>query len=603
MTRAAKLTAALLAALAVWFFPTPPARAASTLRFQAVRILGPDGKPRGRVYAGGQSIFTLAGRGERSVADAQEVARRLNALAEAGLRAPEISLRRARGRSIIVARGERVLGVDRRMARAHHSDPDRLARAWAENLRRAFARPYLSLPALVTPLGEARSARLLGNIAGEVKVRVEGPVASAEWIPETGSVRVLGHAVGETTLEVSDRASVLRVPLSVKKYAARWIPLPAAEVTGDPAPAEAVARAVKACAAASMVLEPGAWGRVTPIAEGLRPLARGKTTRVPVFMAAAGDRYLARRRREQVVVRNESVDLPPAEMLMVSNWPEKLTSHGLWFEGRLHEGETIRLLYHHVNATGAKADLVVELWNLGDETARVHVIEGIGGPSYDEAWAGHRAAKKFLQNQTAGVGWVAPVPVGRAAPIVAQTMPKGTVASGVLELRELSGGAVSVRIYLAPHSPERLPRAIDDYRESPLLGQWHYAKPRREVKARYEVGGPWAFVTIGRNPSSGLVEGDELRGNYGVIYDIELELVNPTAEEARVALTMEPAGGVARASVVIDGRLVEAAMLRRGVEVRLAEYRLAPGEVRRIGLKTMPQSGSNYPVRLAVRPE
>jgi len=598
LIRTAKFGAALalLAALAACFSPVPPAQAASTLTFKAVRVTGPDGKPRGRVYAGPQSLFTLAGRGEQSVADAQEVARRLNGLAEAGLRPSDITLKRERRRRAIVARGERVLAVDRTMARAHRSDPDRLARVWAENLRKAFQRPYLSLRALVTPLGEARSARLLGNIVGEVSVRVEAPVASATWQPETGTVRVMGHA------EVSDEANLLRVPLAVKKYAARWIPLPTAEVTGNPAPAEVVARAVKACAAASMVLEPGAWGRVTPIAEGVKPLPRGKAARAPVFMAAAGDRYLPRRRREQVVVRNESVDLPPAGMLMVSNWPEKLTSHGLWFEGRLHDGEAIRLLYHHVNATGAKADLVVELWNLGDETARVHVIEGIGGPSYDEAWAGHRAAKKFLRNQTAGIGWVAPVPVGRAAPIVVQTMPKGTIASGVLELRAMSATTVSVRIYLAPHSPQRLPRTIDSYRESPLLGQWHYAEPRREVKARYLVGGPWAFITIGRNPSSGLVEGDELRGNYGVIYDIALELVNPTAEEAKVALTMEPAGGPARASVVVDGRLVEAAMMQRGVEVPLVEYRLAPGETRRVRLKTMPQSGSNYPVRLAARP-
>ena len=595
LTLGAVLTAALISA-------SEGAHAASTLAFQAAVLQGDGHGPYGRVYAGAEIVFTLAGHGANSATAAEEVARRLNALADEGLKASEISLRRERRTRVIIARGQRVLVIDKAIAAAHRSDLDQLASAWTENLRAAFSRPYLSMRPLVAPLGESRSAPLLGNISGQVQVRVEAPVANAAW-DETGRVvRVSGLQEGDTQLVVFDDENVLTVPLAVMKYAARWTELLTARVTGNPAPAEVVARAVKATASASMILEPGAWGRVTPLAEGLRPLPQGNSSEAPVSLAASGDGYLTCRTQQRVSVSNERLDLKPASLLMVSNSPERLAAHGLWFEGKMAADQSVRLLYHHVNATSTTADLVVELWNLGDQTAWVLVVEGVGGPSYDEAWAGHKAASHFLSNQAAGIGWVAPAPAGMATPVVAQTVGKGATVSGVLELRTMSSGTVSVRIYLAPHILERLPRPIGVYRESPLLGQWHYLDPRREVKAKYTFGQQWAFVTIGRDPASGIMTGDELRGSYGVIYDIDLELVNPTAQEARVALTMEPAGGPARGALLVDGHLMEASMIKRDAEAPVSRYLLSPGEVRHVRVQTMPQAGSNYPVRLVARP-
>ena len=189
-----------------------------------------------------------------------------------------------------------------------------------------------------------------------------------------------------------------------------------------------------------------------------------------------------------------------------------------------------------------------------------------------------------------------------SAPVIVQTVGKGATVSGVLELRALGAADVSVRVYLAPHVLERLPRAITSYAESPLLGQWHYPDPQQQVQAQYTVGQQWAFITIGRKAASGLVEGDQLQGSYGVLYDIDLALSNPTGQEARVAIAMEPAGGPARGALVVDGRAVETAMLSRDVEASVSRYMLAPGEVRHVRIQIMPQAGSNYPVRLVARP-
>jgi hypothetical protein len=146
-----------------------------------------------------------------------------------------------------------------------------------------------------------------------------------------------------------------------------------------------------------------------------------------------------------------------------------------------------------------------------------------------------------------------------------------------------------------------MPYPINAYSQSPFLGRWVYPQPQRELSARYVVGGGWAFVTIGDQPAAGLVEGDRLSGNYGVIYDINLELINPTDQEVVVAILLEPGGGPARGTLEIDGMLVGAALLRADSEAEAVRYVLAPGAVRKTRIQTMPEGGSNYPIRLVAR--
>ena len=576
---------------------------ASTLVFKAVPADAKrGGAPRGRIYAGPDGVMTLGGHGWKSLPEAEEVARRLNALAEAGLQPQEIQVKRQRRSRLIVARGQRVVEVDRAVAKVHRSDPARLARFWADNLRSQFGRPYLSAPPIIVPLGESRSVPLRGNLAGDVSVRAATGVVSAAYEKEGSRIRVFAQEVGRTELVVADQDSVLRVPVRAAKYAARLAQPVLARVSGSPASAEVVARAVKAAVGAGLTLEPGAWATIRSWVKQASPLPAGRSASVPVRVAAVGGEYLPFTARPSVTVRNEAPPRGRVDLLMVSNSPERLLSQGLWFEGTLDELQSARLLYHHVDGTGLPGELVLEVWNLGDQTAHVHCIAGMGGPTTDESWAGHRAASNFLDNRAAKVGWIVPVPPRAAAPVLAHHMAPRATASGVVELHSLSPASLRVRLYLAPRRTERLPHPIATYSESPLLGKWQYPNPQREVSARYVVGREWAFVTIGDRAIAGVIEGDRLAGNYGVIYDIDLDLVNPTAEPALVVIALEPAGGPARGTALIDGRLTEAAVLDRDSEAELARYPLGPGEGRRVHIQTMPQGGSHYPVRLVARP-
>jgi hypothetical protein len=579
-----------------------PSEAASTLVFKAVAAeTSAKQGPYGRVYAGSQGVMTLGGYGWKSVAAAEEVARRLNVLAEEGLRPDEIKVRRVARTHLIEAPTTRIVQIDRVIAAVHASSPERLAQDWAANLRAQFGRPYLSCPSIVVPLGENRSASVRGNISGALSVRSETSVVTPTWDPSRKLVQVFGQQVGRTEIVLTDTNSLLRVPVQSAKYAARLARSLVGGVSGNPATSEEIIRAVKAAVAAALELEPGAWANVKPWIKGDTCLTPDQSTSVPVRISAAGEEYLSYRTRVEVPVRNEQLPPRPVEMLMVSNSPERLLSLGLWYEGELNHARSARLFYHHLNATDARAELVVELWNLGEDAAEVHVIAGSGGPSRDESWAGHRAATVFLGKRAANRGWIVPLRAGTATPVFSQSITPAAVASGAIELRLSAPADLRVRLYLASPRLTRMPYPITSYSPSPFLGRWQYRQAHREVAARYVVGGDWAFVTIGDQPLAGQMAGDRLLGNYGLSYDINIALSNPTEEDARVVLLLEPAGGPARGSLLIDGTPVGASLIAKDSEAELARYGLAPGETREVCIQTMPEGGSHYPVRLVAR--
>ena len=600
----------VIAALVVMLVAAAPAQAVSTLVFSAVPVDGkrPHG-PEGRVYAGSEPVMTMGGHGAQSVADATEVARRLNALAEAGLRPEEITIRRDHKARTILGRGVPIVQIDRAAAKSHGTDPSALARTWVDKLAAQFGQPYLSASSVVVPVGEARTTIVRGNIVGPLQVRADDSIVAATCDRANRAVKVLAQYPGRTEIVILDDRTTLRVPVRSAKYAGRVVATLTAGVTGNPASSETVYRAAQAAVAASLALEPGAWASINPRLKPAPSLSPGAAKAVNVHVSAAGEGFLPYQAEPVVTVRNEPVPPGPVDVLMVSNSPERLLAHGLWYEGSLADIQSARLLYHHVNSSRVQSDLVVELWNVGDQPARVQVISGKGGPSRDEAYAGHRAAIEFLVNRASNTGWIVQLPPKTAVPIVSQHMDPGSTLSGMLELRKLgSGGAaapgsgdIRVRCYLEPSRSMWLPYPIRSYEPSPVLGRWVYPQPRQEIDAKYVVGRDWTFITIGDPPVPGLIPGDQLAGNYGVIYDITLDLVNPSAEPAAVDLLMEAGGGAARALLLINGRPVEAAMLKRNGETRIARYVLSPGEVRSVHIETTPQGGSSYPVRLFAR--
>ena len=93
----------------------------------------------------------------------------------------------------------------------------------------------------------------------------------------------------------------------------------------------------------------------------------------------------------------------------------------------------------------------------------------------------------------------------------------------------------------------------------------------------------------------------ELRGDYGVVYDIEIEIVNPSDVPKDVSLWLNPRGGAATATFLWDDRIVEVPRTAAFAEQAIGSVSMPPRSRRTIRLQTIPEGASSYPVRVIVR--
>jgi hypothetical protein len=521
----------------------------------------------------------------------------------AGTRPDAISVQQEKGGYAIFAGKQRILVVDRATAAAVRSSREALARQWAQRIREAFARPYLaaSVDSQIVPLGEQRVVFLRGSMQ-QIRVTADSQIVRAEC-PGAGSPRLLsltGVAVGKAQVLLDIGVTTLALPVQVMKYAGRVAASAEATVTGRIAPAEVIRQAASAAVYYTIEAEPGASAVISDIIPSTPYVAPGGVAAVTMRVTVAGPGYIPVSATPQVRVVNQAVPAAETKVLMVSNRPERLPGWGMWYQGRVPAGYSARLLYHHVNAAGAQGELVVELVNPADYPVRVQIIEACGGPSNDEVFAGHKAARDFLQRQADDCGYVVSIPGGCVYTSSAQLLKPGQVISGLAEVRVLGDGELRVAVRLRPPSASLLTPTAAAPPEH--ISTWVFAEPHKRFEATYSVGSQWAFATIGDKQVLSSTGRETLDGDYGVFYDITFDIENPTPAPARVELALMPGGGLARGVVMIEGQIYETGLLRYGESGRLFTMTIPARAHRQLQVRTMPEAGSNYPVKLVVRP-
>jgi hypothetical protein len=461
----------------------------------------------------------------------------------------------------------------------------------------------VSIPRAIVPLGESRVVIVTSPTDMPEVVPSPPELLGVEITPagQPGAWRLTlkGVAAGVASVRVSAAGQERLLPVQVMKYAGQLVPAQV-EVTGQPAPAEFVRRVARAAVPDAVNLEPGAKLSVgTPVATGTPDLPAGQAATLTFPVTLSGPDLLPVQSTATVTVRNRDLDRRDAAVLLYSNDPERVSQPGSLFAAELTPDRPARLLYHHLNAGQDPLWLRVELVNGGDEPVDVQVIEGSAGPTWDAVEAGHRAAARYVRNNLQEIGTVVRVPGHSGQAIVLQRLVSQNTVSGLFGLRSL-GGRLFVRV-LAEAEGE--PAVARRPAEAPAELSGHvYPSPRRPLQARYTVGQNWTFVKLGGDPLVAHDARKKLDGNYGVSYDISLELENPTDQPQTVSLTLSPDAGHARGVFIIDGEVVEADPVTPPVEADLALFRLQPGERRSVHVEAIPVGGSSYPARVVVRP-
>jgi len=554
-----------------------------------------------QVLANGSRVMTLCGDEQERLRQADKAARILNQVVEKGASPPSIEVRKVGASYSLFVEGSGLVEISKRLAFACRSMPEPLAKTWAQSVRRAFEQPYLCVPVegKVVPLGEARRLHVRGNLKQGLEAAGAPAIIEARTELAPPCVVLVGVGVGEGQVTIKTGSAQLVIAIKVMKYAARVRGAALATVTGLAAPPQVLMKAAVQAARLATETEPGASLELGAPELRKRSLGLGGEIGCFVPVRASGSGYLPKFQRIWVVIRNSSVTLRPVSTLVVSNDPERLAAMGTWSLTTLYGESPVRLLFHHVNGTGSRALLLVELINVSAQEARVQIVEGLGGPASDEIFVGHQAARMFLARENGDVGYIAIIPPSTRYAATAAVMAPGQVISGVAEYRLLDPGPVRLRVRLAPVEANYSlqPSTLEDT----VLPDRRLAvpNPRRVVKVSYRVGGHWAFVSMGKPAQILSSRNTDI---YGVIYQFQIEIENPTDETARVRVDIEASGGAARAVVLVDGQQVEVPLLRGYDEATVARFLLQPGAKRTVELKTMPQSGSHYPVRVIVRP-
>jgi len=584
---------ALLAAL--WLAAAAPG--ATSLRFEVTPESG--SPPSAKVTVEGQLVVRLRHPQAGIAAKlAQLVAARLHILAERGTGPDDFTLVKVDDGLAVYADGERLITANASACELAKQTPESLASSWLRFLKMAFERDYLSVPSdeLLLPVNEPVSMVIRGRPATLPATAASQP-AGITATAGTSGISLVAPTIGDYTLRLTRGAAMLDLPVRVRRRAGRLREPIDAAVTGRNVPGELLRQAVETAIVCALEREPGTQLTLRWPTHHANPRP-DSDARIAIGVRVAGSDLVPLDQVAEVTVKNLTWPDQPADWLLVSNAPESVAAPGLLLRGRVPEDARTRLLYHHQTVTAGPLAYEVRLVNPTEHVALVHVRNASAGPSYAEV-AGHKAAVRYWQQRLEGLGAMLELPPRSSYTIDGAVCPRNQVWSGLSELTPMDG-ALELQVVATTGSP-RL--GLQPFRATaqPFHDEFTFAKPDKTVSYRYEPGTVWAFMNIGRDPVPS-VSGPVLLGNYGVVYDLDLTYHNSTTETQRYELVFSADGGSALGTLLVDGRLYETGMVQGGDQWRLLDFPLPPGRSRRLAIRTLPESASNYPLRLVGRP-
>ncbi|MEN6612118.1 MAG: hypothetical protein ABFD47_01500 [Armatimonadota bacterium] len=492
-------------------------------------------------------------------------------------------------------------------AKANRTDALSLAVSWASNIKSLLLMPavVLSDRRLTVPLGENRIVSVGGAAIGKITASSQDMnTASAMAVTGSRCVQVTGRKLGDTVIDVSVDGEKASLPVSVKKYAGYISGRAVAEVTGNPCPASTVCYAVRQAITRNIMVEPGArleLGSVDCRGDAL-PTARERTAKVDVRISGPG--YIPLSTKADVSVHNIAMRRSEVSQLFYSNDPERLLKYQVLFAGKLTDNKPTRVLFHHQNAMGKNVHFLVDVINPNLTPIRIKVARAVSSPITDTVLVGYQASSSFLKDDRSDVSVIETIPPESRLVLVSDMLGHLDTTSGILQITQIDGGESYIRIVANPPGLDNV--AAGDIASAPnplvlTMSEHIYPLPVLDVNADYVVGKRWAFIPIGKHALTDATEQKKLYGNYGVTYQIDVKVTNPTDTTKKVTVVFDPSAGLASGVFIIDGEFVSTKYIKPPSEFSLKSYRLRPGEVRYVRIVTLPVAGSNYPATLVVR--
>ena len=293
---------------------------------------------------------------------------------------------------------------------------------------------------------------------------------------------------------------------------------------------------------------------------------------------------------------------PPLGLVAaLSDHPEKVENRGALFLGGLTPLRPLIFQYYHLGKLrGTSPNLTLLVQNSGSETASIHLQKGIGNTSLDYFSSGHTNNVRWFEAVGQNLGMFVRVEPGQTIEIFRQPMPKEEVVSGTLGLTQTEGPPLNFAFVARPDFQEQ-PSLNNLLKEDDVHSRGFYPAARQTLSRCYNLGDTPLHLPVGAVRQQTFSGVRELRGDYGVTYQMELQLSNPTSRPGKVELVFNPRGGAATGTFVLNGQTVEVANTAAFEEKVFHTVDLAPKSTETLFLETIPEGASSYPVRIVVR--
>jgi hypothetical protein len=539
--------------------------------------------------------------------------------------------------AIETAGGALIVVVTRADARSEGMRLGTLASRWASSIGSLLALPPLTLSTspgtIIVPTGQTRAVSV-GGAAPANAVSAQGTAQStAKSSYDPGNRRLTiqgikaGHAQVVVTATDGQGGQAQKVLTVVVEDPAANIGREAdARVTGSPtAPKDLVIQAVYNALYRIVAPKEGAKIELLESPDITKDLPAGQTVTIVVPIRATGPSLVTVEAKPTVTITNDdTVPVLTAASLFYSNDPEQVKGPQPLFCASLPSlSKPVRLVYHHVNSAETPLVLRIELVNFGQVDSTIHLLQGRAGPGPDPILTGYKAGEQFLHGLQGNVGLVLTIPAGSRMTLMADRLPKGQTMSGYIQMAQVGDEAsdLLLRVIAEPASANT-PCALDPLVHPinggsgayPLvaftkddaasfkitsLSEEVYESPTVPVSGDYRVGSGWLYLNLGtKHAISRKDRRDTLDGNYGVEYIYTVTLENPTNAPRTIAIQFLAQAGPAAGLFLIDNTRWVDLDPSQGIDEEVARTTLPPGQSQTMEIKTIPLSGSAYPVSL-----
>ena len=456
------------------------------------------------------------------------------------------------------------------------------------------------------PVSGSAQVHLYGIFGNASAIVINPQFLDATVDQGTRMLTLSGKAAGVTAVHVVDgRGQTIDIPVRVAYNAGTIAEGAVIHITGDPASPDFLRDLAAGTAARLAKARPGAAIIAPPDFAVAGALQQDDVVDILVPVLIQGSDMFSVEGNTRVRIYNDAAPRISPDILMVSDFPERLTENGELFSRDLDRDIPSRFLYFHYNPGDQPARrIVLRAQNFSNQPAVVQFISG-SAADQNEMAAGHDSTERFLVRLVQNEGSLITIAPNSSLNLVEQALPPKYVVSNLLQLRVLNGASVHLTLFAQNASDDpQAPLGSDGLLTSTVRhARGIYKIPNFKYETLWDTTGAYLELPIGQIPVPNQLQGEALSGDYGVMQSFVVKIQNPTATPQAIAIYENPRGGRATGTYLIDGVLVRSHGVPAFSRYKIRQYTVPARGYIRVTIHTIPEAGSSYPLRLIFAPD